>query len=324
MPGRCIEQFAPTTAPQSHCSHHVDQATSSPGTSPTAGTLHALHTSTSRPSFDPPSHSASPMLRASAVRWLWHGRIPLGRFTVLDGDPGLGKSALLLDLAARLTVGRPMPDEPEHPTTDAQPRISRPFSSCPPKTTSPTRSALVSKPPAPTLRASWPSPTYPYVWESASSVFPPTSLSWARSLNAPGCACIVDPLVAYLNPRVNTHSDAALRATLASLLYVVEALGLAVVLVLHLAKRSARNALYRGAGSIGLLGAARSGLVARDPDDPSGGAPPAPVDQVEPVRAPADAGLSPRHGPQWRRSRPVGRSLRPHPRDCPDPALERR
>ncbi|PYT27616.1 MAG: hypothetical protein DMG58_20010 [Acidobacteria bacterium] len=44
------------------------------------------------------------------VEWLWDGRIPLGKITILDGDPGLGKSALTLDIAARITTGSPMPD----------------------------------------------------------------------------------------------------------------------------------------------------------------------------------------------------------------------
>lgn len=44
------------------------------------------------------------------VRWLWYGRIPLGAITVLDGDPGLGKSLVSLDLVARVTTGRAMPD----------------------------------------------------------------------------------------------------------------------------------------------------------------------------------------------------------------------
>ena len=48
--------------------------------------------------------------RATPVSWLWPGRIPLNKLTVLDGDPGLGKSSVLLDVVARLTTGRPMPD----------------------------------------------------------------------------------------------------------------------------------------------------------------------------------------------------------------------
>jgi predicted ATP-dependent serine protease len=37
------------------------------------------------------------------LRWLWPGRIPAGKLTVLDGDPGLGKSTLLCELAARIS-----------------------------------------------------------------------------------------------------------------------------------------------------------------------------------------------------------------------------
>ena len=44
------------------------------------------------------------------VEWLWPGWIPLGKVTVLDGDPGMGKSTLLLDLAARLSRDGLMPD----------------------------------------------------------------------------------------------------------------------------------------------------------------------------------------------------------------------
>src|SRR5215203_1614780 len=48
-------------------------------------------------------------VQAETVEWLWERRIPLGKITVLDGDPGLGKSVLTTDLAARLTTGRAMP-----------------------------------------------------------------------------------------------------------------------------------------------------------------------------------------------------------------------
>jgi hypothetical protein len=43
------------------------------------------------------------------VRWLWEGRIPLGKVTLLDGDPGVGKSTLAMELAARVTNGSAMP-----------------------------------------------------------------------------------------------------------------------------------------------------------------------------------------------------------------------
>src|SRR5215204_989942 len=48
-------------------------------------------------------------VEAETVEWLWERRIPLGKITVLDGDPDNGKSVLTTDLAARLTTGRAMP-----------------------------------------------------------------------------------------------------------------------------------------------------------------------------------------------------------------------
>src|SRR4051794_10979761 len=42
--------------------------------------------------------------------WLWPGRLALGKLALLEGDPGLGKSFVALDLCARLSAGRPWPD----------------------------------------------------------------------------------------------------------------------------------------------------------------------------------------------------------------------
>ena len=36
-----------------------------------------------------------------APDWLWPGWLPLGKLAILDGDPGLGKSTLMFDLAAQ-------------------------------------------------------------------------------------------------------------------------------------------------------------------------------------------------------------------------------
>lgn len=44
------------------------------------------------------------------VRWLWPGRIPVGKIVTLDGDPGLGKSAIALTMAAIVSRGGQWPD----------------------------------------------------------------------------------------------------------------------------------------------------------------------------------------------------------------------
>src|SRR5262245_8087084 len=42
--------------------------------------------------------------------WLWLWRLARGKLAVLEGDPGLGKSLVALDLCARLSRGLPFPD----------------------------------------------------------------------------------------------------------------------------------------------------------------------------------------------------------------------
>ena len=44
------------------------------------------------------------------VDWLWYPYIPLGKLTVIQGDPGDGKSTFVVNLVALLTRGMPMPD----------------------------------------------------------------------------------------------------------------------------------------------------------------------------------------------------------------------
>src|SRR5262249_13863330 len=48
---------------------------------------------------------------AREVEWLWPGRIPQCKLVVIGGDPGLGKSQLTMDIVARVTTGKPWPDE---------------------------------------------------------------------------------------------------------------------------------------------------------------------------------------------------------------------
>src|SRR5436305_13768242 len=49
-------------------------------------------------------------VRSEPVRWLWGPYLPRGKLALLDGDPGVGKSLITVDLAARLSRGGPLPD----------------------------------------------------------------------------------------------------------------------------------------------------------------------------------------------------------------------
>lgn len=50
-------------------------------------------------------------LAAQSVTWLWLGRLARGKLAIFEGDPGLGKSLVALDLAARLSRGQAFPED---------------------------------------------------------------------------------------------------------------------------------------------------------------------------------------------------------------------
>ena len=47
------------------------------------------------------------------VEWLWYPYIPFGKVTILQGDPGEGKTMLMLQLIADLTKGRNLWEQEE-------------------------------------------------------------------------------------------------------------------------------------------------------------------------------------------------------------------
>jgi AAA domain len=79
---------------------------------------------------------------------------------------------------------------------------------------------------------------------------------------------VVDPLMAFLSGETNSHRDQDVRRALAPLGGLAERTGAAVLVVRHLNKAQANNPLYRGGGSIGIIGAARMAfVVGKDPQD---------------------------------------------------------
>src|SRR5262249_54251981 len=80
---------------------------------------------------------------------------------------------------------------------------------------------------------------------------------------------VIDPLAAFLGGETNMHKDQDIRRALHPLAVVAQETGAAIIVIRHLNKLAGGNPLYRGGGSIGIIGAARSGLlVAPDPDNP--------------------------------------------------------
>lgn len=205
--------------------------------------------------------ATSPVACASSipierVEWLWQHRIAAGMINVLDGDPGLGKSTITTDLAARLTRGEALPGD-----TVAAP---------------PTGVVFVSfeEHPAcvmvPRLMAAKADLSRVFIWNLSDRPFDLVNslAELERTITANNARLVViDPLMAALPSELNAHRDQDVRSVLAPVAGLAERTGAAILLVRHLNKNPAGGAVYRGGGSIGIIGAARVGLLlATDPD----------------------------------------------------------
>lgn len=197
-----------------------------------------------------------------SVSWLWPGRLALGQLALLDGDPGLGKSLVTLDLCARLTTGRPFPDN--SPCPEPANVIVLNAEDSPDQTIRPRLQSFG----ADLDRVYLPSPDDPEM---------PTPLRLPAQLDALERALaqhsarlvVIDPVTAFLDRSVNTASDQSVRGVLGPLAELAERHQCAVLLVRHLNKRAGARALYRGAGAISFVAACRSAwLIAPDPEQP--------------------------------------------------------
>jgi putative DNA primase/helicase len=203
-------------------------------------------------------------VKTRRVDWAWQGYIPLGKLTIVEGDPGDGKSVLTLDLTARWSAGKPLPDGSDP--------------------TGPYRVILVS------AEDDMADTIVPRLFAAGARLegvelvphgaTPDKPFEFARDLEAlerrvveTGARIIVfDPLTAFLSAGTDTHNDMQVRHALYPLKALAERTRAAVLCVRHLNKGGQGvKAIYRGNGSIAFTGAARVGfLVGVDPDNPRG------------------------------------------------------
>jgi archaellum biogenesis ATPase FlaH len=204
------------------------------------------------------------------LTWLWDKRIPQGKITILEGDPGMSKSLLAIDIAAHISTGRPLPGDstgkkgnviliaPEDGAADTiKPRMEAAAGDLSQVHLLNTVEGLDVK-------------------DLKNINFYQRPFSLSRNLfelertiqQTKAILVILDPLTAVLGHNIDSSRDQNIREIFIPLALLAERTNCAILIIRHLKKGTSDNLLHRGAGSIGIIATARTGLtIFYDPAD---------------------------------------------------------
>lgn len=192
------------------------------------------------------------------VEWLWYPYIPYGKITIIEGDPGEGKTTLVLKLAAALSRGLPLPcdDDKEYEPIHIiyqtaedgiedtiKPRLEKAGADC----------SIIR------------------VIDETDKELSMTDDRLEQGIIETGARLIIlDPIQAYIGATVDMHRANEIRPVLKHLGIIAEKHNCAIILIGHMNKASGSKSTYRGLGSIDIQATARSVLlVARLRDKPN-------------------------------------------------------
>lgn len=199
------------------------------------------------------------------VPWLWRGYLAFGMLAMLSGDPDAGKTFISLAIAADLSNGRlpfnGMACDPISTlylsTENSAEYVIRPRFDA--QGGNPARLHLLKG---------------TVTGDGAGAVKTGITLKdvalLESALKETGARFIViDPLQSYLGAEVDMHRSNETRPVMDGLIGLAEKNGACVLIVRHLNKGSGGRAIYRGLGSIDLVGAVRMEMIAGSaPDNP--------------------------------------------------------
>ena len=192
-------------------------------------------------------------VKASPVKWLWYPYIALGKVTLLQGDPGDGKSTVMMNLMAEISRGGATPDGAafgrphkiiyqcsEDGVSDTiKPRLEKAGADC-------RNIAFINE-----------------------EVYSGLTLDDERIRNAIiECSpqlVVIDPIQSYIESDSDLQIAVRARKLMRRIGMWASAYNCAIVLIGHLSKNEGAKELYRGLGSIDLAASVRSVLqVERD------------------------------------------------------------
>ena len=184
------------------------------------------------------------------VNWLWYPYIPYGKITIVQGDPGEGKTTFILHLAALLTKGEALPCEEDFGNRKPANVIYQNAEDSLENTIKPRL-----------VHAGADCSKVLVIDESIDSLCM-TDERLVRAIKETGAKLVIlDPIQAYLGADVDMHRANEIRHVLKQLGNIAEEHGCAIILIGHMNKASGSKSTYRGLGSIDFQATARSVLV---------------------------------------------------------------
>ena len=182
------------------------------------------------------------------VEWLWYPYIPYGKITIIQGDPGEGKTTMVLQLAAILSNGGKLPGNDKE-----QPAVSVIYQ---------TAEDGLADTVKPRLLAAGADCSRILVIDESKQGLSMKDERIERALkDTKAKLLILDPIRAYLGADVDMHRANEIRPVMKLLGDIAEKYGCAILLIGHMNKASGNKAAYRGMGSIDFFAVARSVLL---------------------------------------------------------------
>lgn len=196
-------------------------------------------------------------IEATEVKWLWYPYIPYGKITIIQGDPGEGKTTLILNLAAMLSKGEKLPESKE---------ISVPINII-----YQTAEDGLADTVKPRLEAAMADSSKILVIDESKCELSMTDDRLEQAIMETNAKMLIlDPLQAYIGASVDMHRANEIRPVMKHLAEVAQKHKCAIVLIGHLNKAMGMKSSYRGLGSIDIPASARSVLlVGRIKDNPT-------------------------------------------------------
>ncbi len=197
-------------------------------------------------------------IQSSTTQWIWEPYIPLGKITIVQGDPGEGKTSLMLMLSTLLSRGL-LPHETE--------KTFEPFEVLYLNAEDDYSDTIKPRLEAAGADCSHIHALFEDIHDDMLTLDDHRIEGAIRGLNAR--LLVIDPIQAYLGSKVDMHRANEIRPVMKRLAEIAANTNCAVVLIGHMNKAQGMKSTYRGLGSIDITAAARSVIVvAKDKSNP--------------------------------------------------------